>query len=64
MFLSVDEVVRLTGKLRYSAQRRALNRLGIRYTTAATGEPLVRIEALDPSGSKARNKGPHWDKIT
>lgn len=63
MFLSGAEVIRLTGKLRYSAQRRALNKLGIRYTTAATGEPLVRLEALDPPNSRGRSKGPHWDKI-
>jgi hypothetical protein len=61
MFLTVADLRRLTGRSRYSAQRRALDRLGIRYTTAATGEPLVRIEALD--GKPAQARSPRWDRI-
>lgn len=41
MFLSAAELERLTGKKRFSAQRRVLDSLGVPYTTAATGEPLV-----------------------
>ena len=60
-FLAPADVQRLTGRSRFSAQRRALDRLGIRYVTAATGEPLVRTESLDVKGEAAR--GPRWDRI-
>lgn len=60
MFLTRADVERLTGKKRFSAQRRALAELGIRYTTAATGEPLVRPEALD---KKTRSREPRWEMI-
>jgi hypothetical protein len=63
MFLSPADLSRLTGRTRYAAQRRALDRLGIRYTLAATGEPLVREDALDGSGKPARNSGPRWDRL-
>jgi Domain of unknown function (DUF4224) len=63
MFLSAADLRRLTGRVRYSAQRRALDQLGIHYTKAATGEPLVRPADLDGSGTKARNSGPKWDRI-
>lgn len=62
MFLPRPDVIRLTGKQRYAAQRRALDSLGIRYVTAATGEPLVTVEALDGRPSRAR--APRWDRIT
>lgn len=63
MFLTAADIRRLTGRVRYSAQRRALDSLGVRYTKAATGEPLVRFDALDSPPAKARNGGPHWDRI-
>lgn len=62
MFLTTEDVRRLTGKTRYTAQRRALTLLGIRFTVAATGEPLVRQEALDGSPAKSRNT-PRWHLI-
>lgn len=62
-FLSRDDVRRLTKRTYFAAQRRALERLGIRYTTAADGEPLVNVEALDVSQARRRNTGPHWDRI-
>lgn len=63
MFLTADELRRLTGKKRFTAQCRALDGLGIRYTKAATGEPLVRQDALDGKPEKGRNSGPRWDRI-
>lgn len=63
MFLPRADVQRLTGKVKFSAQRRALDELGIRYTQAATGEPLVRPEALDGKGKAARNRGPRWELL-
>jgi hypothetical protein len=61
-FLPQTDIVRLTKKVRFSAQRRALDRLGYRYTLAADGEPLVRTEALD--GKPAMIRAPRWDRIT
>jgi Domain of unknown function (DUF4224) len=63
MFLSREDLHRLTGKHRFSAQRRALDGLGIRYTLAATGEPLVREESLDGAGTPRRNRGIRWDRL-
>jgi hypothetical protein len=63
MFLSATDLQRLTGKVRFSAQRRALDRLGVSYTLAATGEPLVRREALDGTLGKGLNAGPKWNRI-
>ena len=62
MFLTRADVQRLTGRSRFAAQRRALDRLGYRYTIAATGEPLVRAEALDSSSAKPA-RGPRWDRL-
>ena len=64
-FLSREAVRRLTGgKVKYHAQRAALDRLGIRYTRNEAGEPLVRETDLDaPSQRGARNVGPRWDLI-
>lgn len=61
-FLSAEEVRRMTGKARYSAQRRALDRLHVPYHAAATGEPLVRWDTLDEPPRKRRN-GPRWDRL-
>ena len=63
MFLTSADVIRLTGKQRFSAQRRALDALGITYTVALTGEPLVREGDLDAAPEKRRNRGPRWDLI-
>jgi uncharacterized protein DUF4224 len=61
VFLTRDDVIRLTGKQRFAAQRRVLDALGIRYRQAATGEPLVRESDLDGTPAKARNRRPNWD---
>ena len=36
MFLSADDLHRLTGRKRFKAQRLALDRLGIRYVAASS----------------------------
>lgn len=61
VFLSVEDVRRLTGKVRHDAQCRALDRMQIRYRTAATGEPLVREAALDETARRRRNHEPNWE---
>jgi hypothetical protein len=63
VFLTAEELRRLTGRKRFRAQREALDRLGIRYTVAATGEPLVLLAALDEPSGKARNRRPRWDRM-
>ncbi len=63
LFLAREDLTRLTGKVRFGAQRGALDRLGIRYTVAATGEPLVRVAELDVGGSAGRNCEPRWNRI-
>ncbi len=63
LLLTADELARLTGRVRYSAQRKALDGLGIRYVRAATGEPLVRADALDDRAGSARNRGPKWERL-
>lgn len=63
MFLTADDLQRLTGKKRFKAQRRALDRLRIPYRAAATGEPLVRAADLDGTPKSARNRGPRWDRL-
>jgi len=62
MFLSRPDLIRLTGRTRYSAQRRALDTLGIHYTRAATGEPLVREADLGGKAA-ASARGPKWDRM-
>lgn len=64
LFLSPDELHRMTGKRRYTAQCRALDRLGVRFVRAASGEPLVRASDLDATGKPAqRSAGHRWDRI-
>jgi hypothetical protein len=63
LFLAREDLRRLTGKVRFGAQRLALDRLGIRYTVAATGEPLVRLSNLDGAKGSARNHQPRWDLL-
>ena len=65
MFLSADDLHRLTGRKRFKAQRLALDRLGIRYVAASSGEPLVRAGDLDAAGRPAHRQQPghRWDRI-
>lgn len=64
MFLTPDDVARLTCRTRYAAQRRALDRLKIRYVVAQNGAPLVREADLDGSHRPARNRHePRFDLI-
>ena len=56
MFLTPADVIRLTCRTRYGAQRRALDRLCIRYIVAQNGAPLVREDDLDGKRSRERNR--------
>jgi hypothetical protein len=61
MFLTAADVARLTKRTRFAAQRRALDRLRIRYRVAADGEPLVRQADLDERPRHGRNHEPNWE---
>lgn len=65
MFLTPDDVQRLTGKKRFSAQRRVLDARKIRYTLGGKSgeEPLVRESDLDADGKPAHRRGHRWDRI-
>lgn len=62
-WLPRDAIERLTGKVKFKAMRRVLDGLGIRYTLAGTGEPLVRQDWLDATPKDARNRGPNWERL-
>ena len=65
-FLTVDELERLTGKRRPSAQARVLVAKGIPFRRAGInedGEPLVRWSDLDAKGKPAQRRGHRWDRI-
>ena len=62
MFLTRADVSRLTGRKRFRAMARALDRIRIRYKLAATGEPLVRQDDLDGKPRRA-NSEPNWGRI-
>lgn len=63
VFLTPDELYRLTGKRRYTAQRKVLDRRKIRYIRAESGEPLVESVSLDVKPVPARNREPRWDRL-
>lgn len=56
-------VERLTGKVKFKAMARVLDGLGIRYTLAGTGEPLVREDWLDAKPKGANHRGPDWSRL-
>lgn len=63
-WLSPDELHRLTGKKRYTAQCRVLTARKIPYKCAASGEPLVRSDwdKVDDRGKPA-HRGHRWNMI-
>ena len=70
MFLTHDDVVRLTGKQHYSAQRRALNTMGIMHKTRPDGSVVVlqchvqrELGGTAISAAKAQNVEPNWGAI-
>jgi len=65
--LTAEEIKRITrGKVRWSAQCRALDKKGIRYMRAGAnndGEPLVWQSAVDAEGKPKQPAGHRWDRI-
>lgn len=62
MWLSPDDVVELTARKRWRAQRLALHRLGITFIVNAVGRPLVEKEAVTTRRVNVSRRAaePHW----
>ena len=57
MFLSHEEVGELTGRVRYTAQRRALRAMGIEHWVRPDGRPMVARASIDrPAEPRRRTK--------
>lgn len=64
-FLRPDEIFQITDKVRWSAQCRALARMGVPFKPNAVGRPLVERAAYFGTGSKPstrRATSPNWGK--
>ena len=59
-FLSREDLVRLTSKVRFKAQCKALDTLGIRYSKAWSGEPLVLKTRLTRRASASGTLNQGW----
>lgn len=65
-WLTADELLDLTGRQRWSAQARALARMGIAYRLSAQGRPLVERAAVlsaPAPGAKRQRSGPDWARL-
>ena len=60
LFLDDDELVRLTGRRRKSAQIRALRAMRITHLENAAGEPVVPRSAIDGPRREAPAKAAEW----
>jgi Domain of unknown function (DUF4224) len=66
VFLTTEEVCKLTGKKRPSAQIRELRRRGYKIDVNGLGEPIVAIAEATRKlvgGSAARQQEPKWDAM-
>jgi len=66
MFLSENEIQRLTGKKRPSAQIAWLRAKGYKMSVNGLGEPVVAIAEANRKlvgGSAARIQEPNWDAM-
>lgn len=66
MFLSVEEIERLTGKKRPSAQIAWLKDKGYRFSVNGLNQPIVAIAESNRKlvgGTAARQEEPNWDRM-
>lgn len=65
MFLSQHDIVRLTGRTRYSAQVRWLKEHGWKITVNALGQPIVAVAEANRHlvGGTARKETPNWGAL-
>jgi len=64
-WLTYDEVAELTARKRWSAQRKALVAMGVKFTPNAAGRPLVARDAVfGATGQRQPRKAePDWSAI-
>lgn len=65
-FLADDDVKRLTGRTNPSAQRRALDRMKIRYHSRPDGRPIIARAAVESdlaATNPAPAPSPNWSAI-
>jgi hypothetical protein len=63
-WLARADVIRLTKKSKYGAQKRALAAKEIKFEEAVDGEPLVPVDYANPVSPAARAKRkvePNWE---
>lgn len=63
MFLTPDEIVELTGKVRPSAQVRALRTMGVAHRVRPDGTPAVLRTAVDPKRCAESHTAPDWSAL-
>lgn len=66
MFLTPQDLHRLTGKQRPSAQVRWLQAKGYRFTVNGLGEPIVAVAEATRKlvgGATTRNEEPNWEAV-
>ncbi len=61
--LTKDELQELTGKVRPSAQSRALNTMGIDYTTRPDGTIAVYRHTIEPNTKAKKQSAPDYDAL-
>ena len=60
-FLSDAEVEHLTGKVRWSAQVKALVAMRIAFERRPDGKPVVLRTAVQAGNEEKRSNGPNWN---
>jgi len=64
LWLTAAEVEELTSKKRWTAQCRALAKLGVPFEPNAVGRPLVSRARYAPESSRPKaRKEPNWDAL-
>jgi hypothetical protein len=63
VFLDQPDIQRLTGRERPSAQRRALDQMGVAYWVRPDGRPVVARSAVEGRESGAVAVEPNWAAI-
>lgn len=62
-FANRETIQRVTNRVKFTAQRRMLDRMGIPYLTGAEGEPLVDRRRLVPEAAQPDPRGPRLDLL-
>lgn len=60
-FLTDDEVKHLTGKVRWSAQMRALTAMRVAFERRPDGKPVVLRSAVQAGNDEKPSNEPNWN---